>query len=25
MTTVDRNYERRFHNHYGDIRAPGQS
>ena len=24
MTTVDRNYERRFHNHYGDIRAPGQ-
>jgi hypothetical protein len=23
-TTVDRNYERRFHSHYGDIRAPGQ-
>jgi sporulation protein YlmC with PRC-barrel domain len=23
-TTVDRDYEQLFHNHYGDIRAPGQ-
>jgi hypothetical protein len=23
-TTVDQGYEKRFHNHYGDIRAPGQ-